>query len=219
MIEHMIAAALRTAAAEMKAWVREELRQRFGRFILRTAVSTAQEGGALADVVEGYGSEQANDPARMDARRVEAPGFLCIPVAKGAALLLCNGANSPYWPLASSRYRPTDGKAGEFCVHTLTDVAKQVRLWGRQSGDATLEPSATGKVYLGTATPAEADAVALYTQLKADFDAFVSRYNGHTHPVNGVQAGMATVTAAATTSPAGQLSPNVAAANVRAKKP
>jgi len=213
MIDQMISAALREQAGAIRTWVRDELRQRFGRFVLRSIISAAQDKTGLTDVIEGYGSEQENDPARMDARRVEAPGFLCIPLAKGAALVLCNGANSPYWPMTDGRYRPQDGKGGEFCVYTLADADKQVRLWGRDTGNATLEPGTAGKVYLGTAKPAEADPVALYTQLKADYDALVSKYNNHTHPAPG-----GTTFAVVAAFVASDLSASVASSNVQAKK-
>ena len=84
-----------------------------------------------------------------------------------------------------------------------------------KDGNITLIPHAGAKVRLGSGTPAQLDQVALYTQLKSDFDAFVATYNGHVHPGVTVGLGSTGTTPAAATS----MSPSVGSANVVAKKP
>lgn len=87
-------------------------------------------------------------------------------------------------------------------------------------GTISAVPASGKQVQLGSTASAELDFVALYTQLKADFDAFVSAYNGHVHLAGTLanMAGPVTGATAATLSTASSLSPQAKSSNVVAKK-
>lgn len=87
-----------------------------------------------------------------------------------------------------------------------------------KDGNITLIPGGGAKVKLGDSVSGNLVPVALYTQLKTDFDALVAKYNSHTHQITNVQGGVATITSATTTASGSNLSTSVASSNVVAKK-
>ena len=127
----------------------------------------------------------------------------------------------------SNSYGPTDLQTGEVAIYNSVHAQGAV-CWIKldKDGHIIVIPKAGAKVKLGSGTDAELDPIVLYTQLKAQFDSFVSRYNGHVHPV-GIPAVPATPHAAATVTssapPIGDQASNlttaVQSANVVAKKP
>ncbi len=115
------------------------------------------------------------------------------------------------------QYGPTDLKDGEVTVFSQSGSIIKLDV----DGNITLIPNEGAKVRIGSGASGQLDAVALYTQLKADFDAFVGKYNGHVHTVTGtanLMSGAVTGSAAATVDSASTLSSSVASSNVQAKK-
>lgn len=85
---------------------------------------------------------------------------------------------------------------------------KGARIEITKDGDITIVP-ATGKtIRLGDAADVNLDTVVLYSEMKANYDEFVGKYNGHSHAGNGVAP--AAPMLAATLS-------NVGSSNVKAK--
>ncbi len=166
---------------------------------------------------EDAGEQQTNEPVR----HLQTFGFRSRPpVSSEIISVSVAGSGSQKVAIASDNMGlgPSDIKEGESVVYSQSGSTILLD----KDGNVTIIPKSGAKVRLGSGTPAELDAVALYTQLKSDFDAFVAKYNGHTHAVSvtGVMAGMATATGTAATSAntASFLSTSVASSNVQAKK-
>lgn len=166
---------------------------------------------------EGAGEIQTNEIAK----HIQLYGFRSKPpVGCEVISLVCSGGSSQKVVVASdhSGLGPSDLQSGEAAIYTKSGSTILLD----KDGNVTIIPKSGAKVRLGSGTPAELDAVALYTQLKSDFDAFVAKYNGHTHAVSvtGVMAGMATATgtAASTANTTSFLSTSVSSSNVQAKK-
>lgn len=116
---------------------------------------------------------------------------------------------------------PTDLKEGEVCVYNSEDKDDALcRILLDTDGNVTIIPKAGAKVKLGDSADANLDAVALYTQLKSDFDSFVSTFNGHFHTAGSYAngAGGVTGTSGSVNSSASGLSGSVSSSNVVAKK-
>lgn len=117
-------------------------------------------------------------------------------------------------------YGPTDLEEGETVLFSVAHHSGEVCfLKLNKDGDIVLVPKGGRKVKLGDDVDANLDPVALYTQLKADYDNFVSTYNGHSHILNGIQLGAGSKTSEVPGSLANNLSTSVRASNVVAKKP
>jgi len=165
-------------------------------------------------------------------------GFRSAPVTGSECIVTAPRAGAVNATVVASDhlgYGPTDLAEGDSVQYSKAHhegVVAIVRVYAdgniriQTSKDAchvVAKPGSGGKVKLGDDVDASLDPVALYTQLKADFDAFVGKYNGHAHlagslldslgfPVTGATASVAAGSQAA------NLSASVQSANVVAKK-
>lgn len=114
---------------------------------------------------------------------------------------------------------PTDLQVGDVVVYSgahMEGATCVIRLL--KVGEISATPKSGQKVKLGDTADANLDAVVLYTQLKAQFDALVNIVNTHTHVVPLVTAGPANITSNVTTTSASNLTAAVQSSNVVAKK-
>ena len=167
---------------------------------------------------EDGGEQQTNEPVR----HLQTFGFRSRPPVNSEIVSVSvAGSGSQKVAIASDNMGlgPSDLKEGESVVYSQSGSTVLLD----KDGNVTIIPKSGAKVRLGSGTPAELDAVALYTQLQSDFDAFVAKYNGHVHVVTGtanLMTGAVAGTAAApvAANQAAPLSTSVASSNVQAKK-
>lgn len=127
---------------------------------------------------------------------------------------------SEQWVAKSERQLVLQTAKGALRLNVRTDGgASEVKI--APDGTISAVPVDGKRVKLGSEQDAQLDFVALYTQLKAEFDAFVSKYNAHVHLAGTLANGAGPVTGAVaqTLSQANNLTNAVASSNVVAKKP
>lgn len=125
------------------------------------------------------------------------------------------------WVAKSERQLVLQTANGALRLNVRTDAGGASEVKVAADGTISAVPVDGKRVKLGSEQDAQLDYVALYTQLKADFDAFVQAYNLHVHPAGTLANGGGPVVGvtAVTLSTANPLSPTVSSSNVVAKKP
>lgn len=165
----------------------------------------------------------ADEPDNQEqARRLQDFGLRSVPVAGSeCAVIASRGGSSNRIIVASDnlKFGPLDLKEGEVCIYSKADTGGALcRILLDVDGNVTVIPKAGAKVRLGDGDSANLDPVVLVTQLRTEFNAFVTKYNGHVHTVDGVQVGAGSVVSMITGNQASGLSMAVGSSNVLAKK-
>lgn len=129
------------------------------------------------------------------------------------------GDTAEQWVAKEQRQLVLQTRKGNLRLNVKVDGgSSQIQV--ADEGTISAVPASGKQVQLGSATASELDYVALYTQLKADFDAFVSAYNGHVHLAGSLanMGGPVVGSTASTLSTANSLGAQVKSSNVVAKK-
>lgn len=199
-------------------WILETIEEWWARHLLATTITKPDEGEAdPVDTIAGWKDPETQETGQIPAARVEMFGHAFVPPRGQRCRALLRKAAGIVWPLGSKRYRPKGLKEGESCLYCTKEGTT---VWLKEDGSIEIVPGVGVMVKLGSANPADLDQLALYTQLKADFDSFVDTFNMHGHPAGGLSAGMTSVTGTTggTSLAANKLSSSVASSNVVAKK-
>ena len=170
---------------------------------------------------QSQGEKQLSEPVRIlqdfGLRSRPPRGSECIIVAVGGGR-----ANSCVVATDHEDYGPADLQEGDVVVYSgahmegATCVIKLLKV-----GEISATPKSGQKVKLGDTADANLDPIVLYTQLKAQFDAFVGKFHDHIHPAGALLDGngiACTGSTAKTTTVAATLTTAVQSSNVVAKK-
>lgn len=185
----------------------------FYRMVLFSEVCRTSSDGE-SDAIKGPPADDPTEPTSQDecgrfypwgfdARQPSGTFVATIAHLGGSQTCIVGGKHPSHGP-------DYDDAGWSVCLHNEVP-GTTVQL--RTDGSIAVVPAAGQQVRIGSNQPAEVDPVVLFTQLKAEFDAFVAKFNSHAHVIT--PAGVMQPPAV----PATPLSSSCASVNVLVKKP
>lgn len=173
---------------DLRSWVMTKIQAAVGFYF----VSKSTAGGASAD--DTVRSLPAAPPAKTGTLRVRRmwPFGIRSRVPEGVEAITVGpmGSETQKVMIAaeSATYGPGDLDDGETAIYNVvdkTDGSSICRIVLSRAGHQIHIPKNGAKVKLGSGTDADLDPIVLYTALKREFDAFVTKFNVHKHTSAG----------------------------------